>query len=92
MGLFFYSRKGNNLAYPTIEISTTSKPLAFQLKEILSKEFRIGFRSFKPGDYRTIYRISLNGYKMTSKWIKDIGFSNDRHKKKIRVGLQGFEP
>lgn len=86
-GSLFFSRKGNRKYYPSIEISTTSEKLAFQLKEILKDQFdlRIGFRSFKQGSYHRIYRISINGTKMLEKWMNLIGFSNkrilDRYKK-----------
>ena len=83
-GSLFLANKGYRNDYPTIEISTTSKKLAIQIKTILSKNFRIGFRKFKAQNYRMIYRISINGDKMVQKWVKLIGFSNTRNIKRYK--------
>jgi len=92
-GSLFLANKGYRNDYPTIEISTTSKKLAIQIKTILSKNFRIGFRKFKAQNYRMIYRISINGDKMVQKWVKLIGFSNTRNikrYKKLKNGATGI--
>ena len=92
-GSLFLSNKSHRSDYPTIEISTTSKKLASQLKEVLSNQFRIGFRSYKPLSYLTIYRVSLNGEKMVDKWFNEIGFSNQRNinrYKKLKNGTGGI--
>ena len=94
-GSLFLSNKSGKV-YPIIEISTISSKLANQLREILSKSFRIGFRSYTPKNYNEIYRISLNGHLMVEKWFNLIGFSNfrnfQRFKKIKKMGRQGFEP
>ena len=78
-GSLFLANKGYRDDYPTIEISTTSANLAHQMHSVLSKMFRLGFRSFKQGDYHRIYRISLNGDVMIQRWFDEIGFSNSRN-------------
>ena len=83
-GSLFLTNKGHRKNYPTIEISTTSQKLARQLKNALKVRFRIGFRSYKPGRFHRIYRISLNGDKMIEKWYQEIGFSNLRNLNKHR--------
>lgn len=88
-GSLFLSKKSHRQDYPIIEISTTSKKLALQLKEILSNKFRIGFRNYQPKGFLTIYRLSLNGEEMVDKWFDEIGFSNQRNinrYKKLKMG------
>ena len=92
-GSLFLANKGYRKDYPTIEISTISRLLAIQLQEVLSKDFRIGFRSFKQKGFQRIYRISLNGDVMVDKWFNDIGFSNQRNirkYKKLKDGASGI--
>ena len=83
--LFFAKKKGYRDDYPSIEISTTSRKLAENLKEILElKAFRIGFRKQvrKKWGWNTRYIISLYGDRMLEKWMKEIGFSNPRYMQK----------
>ena len=89
-GSLFLSNKSHRQDYPTIEISTTSKKLALQLKEILSNKFRTGFRAYQPNGFLTIYRLSLNGEEMIDKWFNEIGFSNQRANRAglFRIGLK----
>ena len=64
---------------PSIEITTSSKELAEQLKSLLLlKGFRVakiwahkGKNSATPA-----YRVPLNGYENLKMWKKEIGFSN----------------
>lgn len=84
-GSLFLANKGYRQNYPTIELSTTSIRLAEQIREGLSKQFRIGFRSYKPGRFKRIYRISLNGDNMVDKWVKEIGFSNRRNLNRYQI-------
>ena len=97
-GSVFVAKKPGVSAYPSIEITTSSLRLAFQLKDILEIH---GFRVAKIWKYksklsrRITYKVALNGFKNLEKWIKEIGFSNP-HKlgkaKKILMGREGFEP
>ena len=78
-GSVFVSRKPGIEKYPCIEITTTSKNLANQLKLVLTEiGFRVTLRSHKPKipSSLIVYRIALNGKKNLEKWIKEIGFSN----------------
>ena len=77
-GSLFLSKKGNNLKYPCIEIVTTSKPLAYQLKKLLQNKIRIGFRKFSRFPFRDKYTVSINGKDRVNEWINEIGFSNPR--------------
>jgi hypothetical protein len=81
-GSLFIAKK-NKKDYPCIEISTTSKGLAFQLKELLSTHYKIGFRKFRPKNFKEKYTLSINGKQRVNQWIKDIGFSNKIKIKKI---------
>ncbi len=86
--LFFARKKNYRDDYPSIEISTTSKNLAIQMKEVLiSKGFRVGFRKQVPIEekWNTRYIISLNGEKMLEKWMIEICFSNPRHYRKYQA-------
>ena len=92
-GSLFLAKKSHRTDYPSIEISTTSKKLAKQLKEILCKRFRIGFRSHKRKNFFRLYVISLNGEKIVDQWVRDIGFSNMRNLKKykkLKYGTTGI--
>ena len=85
--LFFARKKNYRDDYPSIEISTTSKNLAIQIKDVLiSKGFRVGFRKQVPTEekWNTRYIISLNGEKMLEKWMIEIGFSNPRQYRKYQ--------
>lgn len=76
--------------YPSIEMTTTSKALAFQLKEILEKR---GFRVAKIWSYRSklsktrAYKVPLNGRKNVARWIREIGFSNSY---KLKMALNSL--
>jgi len=78
-GSVFVAKKPGIECYPSIEITTTSKVLARQLREILVKK---NFRVAKIWSYksktskRTAYKVPLNGKENIRKWINEIGFSN----------------
>lgn len=78
-GSVFTSDKPGSPNYPSIEITTVSKSLAFQIKDILKKlEYRVTLRWYDPKNdvqVRT-YKIGLNGWLMLRKWYNDIGFSH----------------
>lgn len=85
-GSLFVSKKPGVDKYPCIEITTTSKRLSSQLKQILSKRYRIGFREFRKKPYKRRYIFSINGVDMVNKWIEDIGFSNNRKINNLGAG------
>jgi intein/homing endonuclease len=78
-GTVFVARKPRVEKYPSIELTTTSRILAEQVKETLEKK---GFRVAKIWKYksklgkRMSYRVPLNGQDNLRKWIDEIGFSN----------------
>lgn len=78
-GTIFVSKKPRIEKYPTMEITTTSRILANQLRDLLSNQgFRIGkIRKTKSKLNKLLaYRISLYGKKNIRKWLNEIGFSN----------------
>lgn len=83
-GTVFFSKKTyNSKVYPTIEISTSSRILAHQITRLLNERgFRAKLRKFKRYE-NTEFHVALYGNKMLKKWIKEIGFSNERHINKL---------
>lgn len=78
-GSIFTSNKPGSPNYPSIEITTTSKELALQLKSLLTNK---GFRVANIWSYQSklgtcpTYRVPLNGYKNVEMWLNEIGFTN----------------
>lgn len=78
-GSVFVARKPGVDKYPSIEITTSSKELAEQIKELLMAQ---GFRVAKIWSYkskfskRKSYKIPLNGKDNLKKWIDKISSSN----------------
>jgi len=67
--------------YPRIEIRTSSKRLAKQLMNILSKkDFRVNYLKCKK-----TAKIYVSGSEMLNKWIKEIGFNNCKNLSKIQL-------
>ena len=90
--LYFTKNNSKIRNYPIIELSTHSKSLMYQLKEILDN---FGFNT-KLSHYKD--SVKLHGKHNLQKWMELIG-SNNYHKfyrflywKKYKVGLAGFEP
>lgn len=88
-GSVFVSNKPGSPNYPSIEITTSSKLLADQIKTILSKH---GFRvakiwSYKSNKNNNIYKVPLNGRQNLKKWIDEIGFSNPN---KMKVAIEAL--
>lgn len=79
-GTIFVSKKPGIERYPTIEITTTSKVLANQLRIILLRQgFRVGNirESTSKLSTRVAYRVPLYGKENIRKWLNEIGFSNE---------------
>jgi len=89
-GTVFVANKPGSPNYPTIELTTTSKPLASQVRMVLQKQ---GFRTTKIWSYRsktsrkTAYKVGLNGRQNLQKWPSEIGFSNPRKYQRARAAL-----
>ena len=78
-GSVFVARKPGVEKYPSIEITTTSKELAGQLRDVLiNKGFRVAniWTNKSKTNKRIAYRIPLNGKENIKKWLNEIGFSN----------------
>ena len=81
-GTIFVSKKPRVEKYPTMEITTTSKLLANQLRDILViRGFRVGNirKSTSKLSKLPAYRVPLYGKGNVRKWLEEIGFSN-KHK------------
>lgn len=68
--------------YPRIVFTTVSRGLFLQIKGFLSKHFSI-YAAEKRNLDGPFYEIVVYGQKQVSKWIKCIGFSNERHLRKL---------
>lgn len=85
-GSLFLADKGYRKDYPTIEVTSISKNLPFQLKNLLEKQgFKVGLRKWTRESRPPVFRISINGENMVKKWIEEIGFSNSKHTKKYKL-------
>ena len=93
---FCISFDKSRINYPTICGSTSSKTLAYQIKELL-KEFNIisTVTIRKPRGFSKVnqYVISCYGLKNYNLWVEQIGFRNENHLSKIFVWkVLGFYP
>lgn len=71
----------NGTVYPRLEMKVCPSPMQTQFIEILEKyNFRFGV--YQIGKWQV--RIQLNGKKQLRKWIRLIGFSNQKHVDKIK--------
>ncbi|MDO8647079.1 MAG: LAGLIDADG family homing endonuclease [Candidatus Diapherotrites archaeon] len=79
--VFLDKRKIYKKPYPRISLQIVSKNLAEQLFMILSKEFIVykGFNASRHSQYIEIY-----GIEQLQKWMRLIGFSNERNLRKVR--------
>jgi len=78
-GSVFISSKKGSTNYPSLEITTVSRNLAEQLREILLIEgFRVAnLRSYKSKKSRGLaYKVCLYGKSNLKMWLDKIGFSN----------------
>jgi len=70
----------NGIKYPRLEMKVCPSPMQFQFINILKKyNFRFGVYNIGKGKVR----IQLNGIKQLTKWMSLIGFSNEKHLKKV---------
>ncbi|MBN2330899.1 MAG: hypothetical protein JXC85_03720 [Candidatus Aenigmarchaeota archaeon] len=86
----------NGTLYPRLEMKICPSPMQSHIIDILKRmEFRFGVYSIGKGKVR----IQLNGKQQLEKWIKEIGFSNNKHIIKAKlffsskpIAGDGFEP
>lgn len=82
--VFFDLRPVYDTPYPRIQICTTSQPLAEQIRGTLRE---MGFSIYTREDRRTghpVFHIEIYGHVQLQKWLREIGFSNEKHLNKIR--------
>lgn len=92
--IFFDKRKPYAKKYPSIRFETVSESLFFQLRDFLA-----GYFSLYAGkrNTRNVFFIEIYGHAQFEKWMKLIGFSNQKHLTRIKYGLvekplPGFAP
>lgn len=81
--------------YPVIGFTTTNQNI-FEGVESILLELNINFASFEYNNYykkRDIFyhgfKIEINGEKNTKKWLKTIGFNNQKNNDKIKKWARG---
>lgn len=102
--VFIDKRKIYLKPYPRITLQVTSQNLANQLEIFLSKYFKVyssktnrKIKEPKKFNSHEIYAVEIYGLEQLEKWMKLIGFSNERHSNKVKPLfddklLAGFEP
>ena len=70
----------NGTIYPRLEMKVSPSPMQKQFIAIL-KKYKFSFGVYQIGDGKV--RIQLNGKPQLEKWIKSVGFSNQKHIDKI---------
>lgn len=80
--VFFDKRKNYNMPYPRITLQIVSEPLFLQLKQFLENYFSLYVHN---NAKRHSYCIEVYGHKQLGKWMRLIGFSNQRHLRKIET-------
>lgn len=81
--VFVDRRRIYPIPYPRITLKIASLPLHLQLKKFLGNFFSL-YSAKKVRDCSTTYEITIYGRKQLKKWMKLIGFSNERHLCKVR--------
>lgn len=74
--VFLDKRKSYRQLYPRISLQVVSKPLYFQLKDLLAKEFKL-YATYN--QKRQVYIMEIYTINQFKKWMSLIGFSNRRH-------------
>ncbi len=89
-GSLFFSNKGYREDYPSIEICTISKGLAYDVFNILKRNnFNPRIRSYLQNKMK--YTIGMYGDKLAKKWMKEVGSSNSYKANKFkRFGPEGI--
>ena len=78
--IYFSHSKAKSLypTYPRLEIKTVSLELANQLYSLLKKQsFHVHIRKTE-----STYCIYISGVQMLNRWVREIGFTNERSKTK----------
>jgi len=72
----------NGTIYPRLEMKISPSPMQKQFIDIL-KKYRFNFGIYKIGKGKI--RVQMNGKKELEKWIEKVGFSNLKHREKIKM-------
>ena len=70
----------NGTIYPRLEMKICPSPMKDQFVDILRR------RGFRFGVHKIVndeVRIQMNGKNQMDKWVKEIGFSNQKHRDKV---------
>ena len=82
-GTVIFSKQHKNYRYyPRIEMASKSKPLVMQVKRFLNKE---GYKLSTWQNKDSINRLSIHGFESTTKFNKEIGLINIKHKNKFAL-------
>lgn len=79
--VFFDKRKPYKNPYPRVTLQIASEPLFLQLKTFLERHFPL-YTYYRPK--RRLFAVEVYGHKQFEKWMKLIGFSNQRHLNRIK--------
>ncbi len=71
----------NGTIYPRLEMKVSPSPMQKQFIDIL-KKYKFSFGVYQIGNRKI--RIQLNGKNQLKMWVKLVGFSNKKHKDKIK--------
>ncbi len=83
--VFFDKRKPYNKPYPRITLQVSSINLVYQLENYLSRYFTLYVNKGNRDGYRNY--IEIYGHKQLEMFLKQIGFSNNRHLSKINASV-----
>lgn len=82
-GCVFLDKRGSyNKPYPRITLQLASIDLINQLEDYLSKNFNLYVNKSNRDGYRNY--VEIYGHKQLEKFLKQIGFSNQRHLRKVK--------
>ncbi len=85
--VYFDKRKRYKQPYPRIRLEITSQKLFKEIANYLSKDFKTYIRSGKRPKFQRTYILEIYGHKQLQKWLKTIGFSNEKHMKRINASV-----
>ena len=80
--IFFDKREVYSKPYPRITLQMASIPLINQLEHCLSKKFKLYVNKNNRDSYRNY--IEIYGHEQLETFLKEIGFSNERHLNKLK--------
>ncbi len=85
--LYYDCRKAYKTPYPRIRLEIISQKLFKEIASYLSKHFKMYIRSNQRQGMQRTYILEIYGHKQLKKWLKIIGFSNEKHTKKLNASM-----